>query len=157
MKPKVYLETSVVSYLAARPSRDLIVAANQQITHEWWHTRRARFEVYVSELVVQEARGGDETAAQERLQVLAGLPLLQFNEEVRRLAEALLVGVPLPPKAMADAVHVAFATLNGIDYLLTWNCTHLANATLRSHIERVCREQGYEPPVICTPQELQEE
>ncbi len=156
MKPKVYLETSVVSYLAARPSRDLVVAANQQITHEWWHTQRAGFEVYVSELVVQEAGGGDETAAQERLQVLAGLPLLQFSPAVQHLAPTLLAEVPLPPKALADALHVAFATLNGIDYLLTWNCTHLANATLRPHIERVCREQGYEPPVICTPQELQE-
>jgi predicted nucleic acid-binding protein len=157
MKAKVYLETSVVSYLAARPSRDLIVAANQQITHEWWRTRRPEFEVYVSELVIQEASGGDETAAQERLQVLAGIPRLQFHEDVRHLAETLLAAIPLPPKAMVDALHVAFATLNGIDYLLTWNCTHLANATLRPHIERVCREHGYEPPVICTPQELLEE
>jgi len=157
MKAKVYLETSVVSYLAAWPSRDLIVAANQQITHEWWHTRRPEFEVYVSELVLQEASGGDATAAQERLRVLDGIPLLQFHEDVRHLAETLLAAIPLPPKAMVDALHVAFATLNGMDYLLTWNCAHLANATLRPHIERVCREHGYEPPVICTPQELLEE
>lgn len=126
------------------------------MTQEWWYTRRTEFEVFVSEVVVQEAQGGDETAAQERLQVLEGIPLLQFTEDVRSLAEALVAAVPLPAKAAVDALHIAIATLNGMDYLLTWNCTHLANAALRSRIERVCREQGYEPPVICTPQELLE-
>jgi predicted nucleic acid-binding protein len=156
-KPRVYLETSVISYLTAHPSRDLIVAANQQMTHEWWQTRRAAFDVFVSELVVQEASGGDTIAAQQRLAALAGIPLLVLTPEAVTLADQLIREGPLPSKAGADAMHIAVATVNGMDYLLTWNCTHLANAAFRSRIERLCRKQGYEPPVICTPQELLEE
>jgi hypothetical protein len=157
MKPKVYVETSIVSYLTAHPSRDLIVVANQQITQEWWHMRRDAFDVFVSELVVQEAGGGDEVAARQRLQVLEGIALLKFDEAIGVLAERLLADVPLPRTAVADALHIAIAAMNGMDYLLTWNCKHLANAMLRHQIERVCREQGYEPPLICTPHELLEE
>lgn len=156
-KPRVYLETSIISYLVARLSRDLIVAANQQMTREWWETQRAAFDVFVSELVVQELSAGDAVAAQERLQVIEGIPSLQVSAEVVAFAEKLVTEGPLPLQASADAVHIALATLNGMDYLLTWNCWHLANARLRSQIEQVCREEGYEPPTICTPQELLEE
>jgi hypothetical protein len=157
MKPKVYIETSVVSYLTARPSRDLIIAANQQITQEWWQERRAVFDLYVSQMVVQEASAGDPTAAQERLQVLDEIPLLKLNEEAVTFAEKLVQDGPLPPNAVEDALHIAIATLNGMDYLLTWNFKHLANATMRYKIEQVCRQLGYEPPIMCTPQELLEE
>ena len=157
MKPKIYVETSVISYLTARPSRDLIIAANQQITQEWWRVRRVEFDLYVSQLVIQEASSGDPTAAQERLQVLDETPLLELVEEVVTIAEKLIQEGALPPNAVEDALHIAVAALHGMDYLLTWNFKHLANATMRYRIEQVCRQMGYEPPIICTPQELLEE
>lgn len=157
MKPKIYIETSVVSYLTARPSRDLIIAANQQITQEWWQVRRSEFDLYVSQMVVQEASVGDPTAAEQRLQVLDETPLLELTEEAVTFAEKLVQEGALPPNAVEDALHIAVAALNGMDYLLTWNFKHLANATMRYRIEQVCRQMGYEPPIICTPQELLEE
>jgi hypothetical protein len=156
MKPKVYLETTIVSYLTAWPSRDLIMAANQATTIEWWTKRRDAFDLFVSPTVVKESKAGDLEAAARRWEVLKGLPSLKITEEVELLANDLIVKVPLPPKAQADALHIAVAAVNGMDYLLTWNCTHIANATLRSRIEAVCRAAGYEPPVICTPQEMLE-
>jgi hypothetical protein len=157
MKPKVYLETSVISYLASWPSRDLIVAANQQLTQEWWQVRRQDFDLFISQLVIQEASAGNEGAAQRRLQVVADIPLLTLSEEVMNFAERLVKEGPMPREAVEDALHIAVATLNGMDYLLTWNFRHIANATMRYKIERVCRLAGLEPPIICTPQELLEE
>ena len=156
MKSKVYVETSIVSYLTARLSRDLIIAANQQLTQEWWQERRADFDLYIFQLVLEEIRGGDPDAATYRVQSIAGLPMLLLNEAAIILAETLTRDVPLPLKATADALHIAIATVNGLDYLLTWNCKHLANAVLRGRVERLCRAAGYEPPIICTPQELLE-
>ena len=153
MKPKVYLETSIPSYLTAWRSRDLIMAANQEITKEWWENRD-QFELYISALVLQEAGAGDPDAAQKRLEQLDDIPELDITEEVEQLANILIQKVPLPAKARIDALHIAAAALNGMDYLLTWNCSHIANAVLRQKIEAVCRELGYEPPTICTPQEL---
>ena len=154
MKPRVYLETTIPSYLTAWPSRDLVRAAHQQITREWWARRRAEFELYISQVVLRECQAGDATAAAERLKILQDLPLLEQTEEATRLAQALVDRVPLPERAAVDALHVAIAVVHGVDYLLTWNCTHIANATLRDPIESVCRENGYEPPAICTPDEL---
>jgi hypothetical protein len=153
MKSRVYLETTIPSYLTAWPSRDLIRAAHQQITREWWAGRGA-FELYSSRLVVQECQAGDPQAAVDRLAALAGIPLLEQTPEAATLAEALIRGVPLPERAAADALHIAIAAVHGVDYLLTWNCTHIANVTLRPQIESVCRAAGYEPPLICTPEEL---
>jgi hypothetical protein len=153
MKPTVYIETTIPSYLTAWPSRDLVRAAHQQITREWW-TRRDEFDLYPSRLVVQECQAGDEQAAAHRLASLAGIPLLEQEAEAAELADALLRDVPLPQKAAADALHIATAAVHGMQYLLTWNCTHLANAALRPQIEAVCRAAGFEPPLICTPQEL---
>ena len=154
MKPRVYLETTIPSYLTAWPSRDLVRAARQQITRDWWDRRRAEFELYISQVVLRECQAGDATAAAERLKILQDLPLLEQTEEATRLAQALVDRVPLPERAAVDALHVAIAAVHGVDYLLTWNCTHIANATLRDPIESVCRENGYEPPAICTPDEL---
>lgn len=156
MKPGVYLETSIIGYLTSRPSRDLITAANQQMTHEWWHEHRNSFDVFISQFVLDECRQGDADAVQERLEVLSGIAELDVTEEVERLAEALIKGVPLPDKAEVDALHIAVATVHGIEYLLTWNCTHIANGAMRPRIEAICRSSGYEPPAICTPQELME-
>jgi hypothetical protein len=153
MKPTVYVETTIPSYLTAWPSRDLVRAAHQQITREWW-ARREGFELYASRLVVQECQGGDSQAAADRLAALAGIPLLEQETAVAELAEALLRDVPLPAKAAADALHIATAAAHGMHYLLTWNCTHIANVALRPRIEAVCRAAGFEPPLICTPEEL---
>jgi predicted nucleic acid-binding protein len=153
MKPKVYIETSIPSYLTAWRSRDLIVAANQEITKEWWDSRE-QFDLYISALVIQEAGAGNPEAAQKRLEQLDDIPELNITEEVERFAEVLIQKVPLPEKARIDALHIAVAALSGMDYLLTWNCTHIANAILRPKLEALCREFGYEPPTICTPQEL---
>ena len=155
MKPKVYLETIVVSYLSAWSSRDLIMAANQETTREWWQTRKDEFSLFVSQTVIEEASAGDKDAANRRLEILQPFPRLDITEEVKTLAKALVAQVPLPSRAQTDALHIAVAAVNGMDYLLTWNCAHIANATLRSQIEAICRA-GFEPPVICTPQELLE-
>lgn len=151
---KVYLETSFIGYLTAWPRRDLLVAAHQQVTHEWWRTRRSGFELFVSQRVIDEAAAGDEEAARERLAVLAGIPLLDLNEEVARLAETLVSNGPFPEAAAADAVHVAAATVHGMDFLLTWNCRHIANAEMARAAAALCAESGYDIPVICTPDEL---
>ena len=155
-KPKVYVETSVVSYLTAVPSRDLIRAAHQELTIEWWE-HRDRFELYAGEAVMQEAAAGHPEPAARRLAALAECILLAVNQSVVDVAAALLRANALPAKAMVDAIHVAAAAVHGIDYLLTWNCKHIANATMRGIIERTCREAGFEPPTICTPEELSEE
>lgn len=154
MKRRVYIETTIPSYLTAWPSRDLVRAAHQQITREWWDKRRAEFELYISQVVLRECQAGDATAAVERLKVLQDLPLLEQTEAATELAQALVAGVPLPERAAVDALHVALAAVHGMDFLLTWNCTHIANATLREPIASVCRTNGYEPPAICTPDEL---
>ena len=157
MKPKVYLETTIASYLTAWRSRDLVMAGNQETTREWWENRRDAFELFVSQTVIKESSLGDPDAAQRRLEVLRPFPLLDITGEVATLAAELVARVPLPPKAQADAVHIAIAAVHRMNYLLTWNCTHIANATLRAQIEAVCRSAGYEPPIVCTPQEMLEQ
>lgn len=152
-RPRVYLETTVPSYLTAWPSRDLVRAAHQQVTREWWDGREA-YDLFISELVVRECEAGDPTAAADRLEVIEDLPVLEQTAAVEALARTLLAEVPLPARATADALHIATAAAHGIDNLLTWNRTHIAHATLRSRIEAVCRDAGYEPPTIRTPQEL---
>ena len=154
MSPKVYIETTVVSYLTARPSRDLIIAAHQQLTQEWWENRRADFDLYASQLVIQESSAGDAVMAQKRLKILDEVPLLDANREAISLARTLVEKGPIPEKAAVDALHIAVATVHGMDYLLTWNCKHIANAEMQTSVGKICRESGYEPPIICTPEEL---
>ena len=156
-KPKVDLETTISSYFTARRSRDLVMAANLEITREWWSRRKNDFEFFVSQVVIKESGAGDPDAAKRRLEFLRPFPRLDISVEVESLAAKLIFDVPLPPKAQADALHIAVAAVHEMNYLVTWNCTHIANATLRSKIEKVCRSQGYEPPVVCTPQEMLEE
>ena len=154
MAQTVYLETSIISYLTARPSRDLVTAARQELTREWWGRRRAWFELYVSEAVIAEAQAGDSEAAARRLSILASLPLLDVTPAVTRLAQDVAQALQLPRRVAADSVHVAVAACHGIEFLLTWNSTHLANAELRPTIEQVCRDGGFAPPILCTPDEL---
>ncbi|MEI6147525.1 MAG: type II toxin-antitoxin system VapC family toxin [bacterium] len=150
----VYVETSILSYLTARPSRDLLAAAHQQVTRDWWEVRRARFEVFISPLVEQEARRGDPAAAQRRVDVLRGLVMLEVVEEAYDLAAALISEGALPPAAEDDATHIALAAVHGIDYLLTWNCRHIDNAEIKPVARSICATRGYICPEICTPEEL---
>jgi hypothetical protein len=156
MKQKAYVETSMVSYLTAHPSEDLVRAAHQQVTREWWAGRQA-FDIYISQFVLDEASKGDPEAAALRLATLEQIAVLDVTDDATVLAEELIAGGGLPQQARVDAFHVAVATVHGMDYLLSWNCKHIANATLRSRIEAICRTAGYEPPVICMPLELVEE
>ncbi len=150
----VYLKTSIIGYLASRISADLVTAANQQLTRDWWDNHREHFELFVSEAVVAECAKGDATAAEERARFLGDLPVLDIDEDCHRLASNIIQGVSLPEKADVDAIHIAVAGLNGMDYLLTWNCKHIANPSLRRIIEGVLLAADVTPPVICTPQEL---
>lgn len=153
-RPRVYLETTVVSYLTALPSRDVVRVAHQQITSEWWAGRDA-FELFVSEAVLSEVRRGDADAAARRVDATAGLQVLTTTPAAEQLAASLLSAAALPSKAAIDALHVAVAAVHGMHFLLTWNCAHIANAAMRPRIEAVCRAAGFEPPIICTPEELQ--
>lgn len=152
-KPSVYVETSVISYLASRPSRDLIVAGHQQLTTEWW-SARDNWQLFISPLVLQEAGGGDADAAAKRLFFTQELTLLHLTDSVLHLAEQLLFETALPENAAEDALHVAVAAVYNMDYLLTWNCRHIANAMKRHAIMKACETSGYQTPVICTPEEL---
>lgn len=153
MALRVYVETTVPSFLTAWPSGDLIRAAQQHQTALWW-ARRSQYELLGSELLLAECAAGDASAAEARLAALAGLTLLEQGVEVAALASALLRLVPLPERALADATHIATAAVHGADLLVTWNCRHIANPVLRPRVEAVCRAAGYEPPAICTPGEL---
>jgi len=154
MKPIVYIETSVISYLTARPSRDIIVAAHQQITHEWWDNRRTAFRLYASQLVLTEAGKGDGNAAAKRLDVLKDIELLKLGKEASDLADIFIRRKAVSEKVMEDMLHIAVATVYGADYLLTWNCKHIANAEILRKIAKICTEEDYEMPTICTPEEL---
>lgn len=155
MKPKTYLETTIVSYLAAASSSDVVIAGHQQITRNWWE-RRHRFELYVSAAVVDEVTRGDAMVARRRLAMLHDLPVLDLSAGVHQLAARLIAQHAVPARALVDAVHIAVTAVNEIDYLLTWNCRHIANAAVRGKIEETCRAEGLRAPVICTPEELME-
>jgi len=150
----VYIETSVISYLTARPSRDVLAAAHQQITREWWDHHRGRFEVFISPLVLEECQRGDAEAAARRLAVLGDLSNLEIVEEALILAGALITEGALPAVAQDDAAHIALAAVHGMDYLLTWNCRHIDNAEAKPVVRSICVTRGYTCPEICTPEEL---
>lgn len=152
----VYLETSVIGYLASRPSADVVTAASQLVTRQWWDLHRHEYELFISPAVMAESNAGDPEAAKERSFFLDSLEVLEITDDAERLAETLQRRVPLPAKADVDALHIATAAINGITFLLTWNRKHIANPALRPIIEEVIREQGFRPPSICTPLELNE-
>ena len=157
MKPRVYIETTGISYLTARPSRDVVVAGHQQSTHDWWTTAPKMFELVVSDLVRQEAAMGDPDAVRARLSTLASLATLDAAAEAEGLAETLVRTAAVPQAAIRDAAHIAIAAANGVEYLVTWNFRHIANAVARPLIEAACRRAGFDPPTICTPEELMED
>ena len=153
MKEKVYIETSVVSYYTARPSGDLIAAARQKLTHDWWQSR-SQYAIYASKLVLLEASRGNQEAARQRLAALAGMPLLEINIAAQELADELVSVRLVPEKCVEDALHMALAAVHRVDFLLTWNCKHIANAHIRPRLTRTLENAGYSCPIICTPEEL---
>lgn len=154
MKSRLYLETTIPSYLTSRPSRDLVIAAHQQLTREWWEQRRSAFHLHVSQLVLDEVGAGDPIAARERLETLRDVPLLDITAEVSEVASGILASGRIPRKAATDAAHIAIASVHGMDFLVTWNCAHIANAANAKALASICQEHGFECPVICTPAEL---
>jgi hypothetical protein len=154
VKPKVYLETTIPSLLVARPSPLLRVANVQQVTREWWDARRGKFQLFVSELVLQEAARGDSTFAAERLAVIAQCRILEASAAAQSLTLRLLDSGLIPGKAAADTAHIAIAAAHGLDFLLTWNCRHIANAMTGDRVRALCSRHGFPAPVICTPYEL---
>ena len=154
MKPKLYLETSVVSYLAARPSKDPILVGQQAGTHRWWKEKRRNYEIFVSRLVWDEASKGHDEAAERRLKLIRPFRWLQTTSSVVKLAQALLGKKAVPPNAAQDAVHIALGAVYGVEFLLTWNFTHINNPATEEQVRAVCQQHGFHCPVICTPDQL---
>lgn len=154
IRARVYIETLVVSYLTARPSSDLLAAAWQKATSDWWSLQRGRFDLCTSEVTLEEAGRGDREAAVLRVEALANIPRLAVTQAVVTLSKALVEGGALPAKALGDSLHIAVSAVHGVDYLLTWNCRHIDNAEVKPVIRRICTAHGYASPEICTPHEL---
>jgi len=154
MKLSVYLETTVVSYLAAGPSANATTALRQAVTRRWWEQERHKYDLFVSEAVENECRRGDPLQARKRLAFIEGTTMLALNRGIMELAEKLVIPGGLPESAVADAVHIAAATVFQIDYLATWNIRHIANAQIRRITEEILENNGYRRPIICTPEEL---
>ena len=156
MRRKVYLETTVVSYLAARPSRDLLVAGHQEATRELWPGLATTFETFVSALVYEEAARGDAEQAAKRLAAIKPFQMLDVDDDARRLAERIIAGNGIPEQYPEDALHIAVAAINGIDVLVTWNFAHLSNPFTRVRVRQLVEAEGYACPEICSPEELLE-
>jgi hypothetical protein len=154
MKPRLYLETTIPSYLAAKPSRDLRLAADQQTTQEWWALRRGDFDLFVSKMVLREVTLGNPVYAAARVEKLKGIAVLSDVPLAAELAKGMLSDGIIPVVAANDAVHLGLAAAHGMDFLLTWNCRHLNNRALDRRIRRLCQSFGLDCPVICTPAEL---
>ncbi len=150
----VYIETSIVSYLRQLPSSQVVMAARQLLTHQWWNEERCNYELVTSQYVIDEASEGDRMLAAERLQSLRGIPLLSLEPQVGVIANEIMSRAILPPKATIDALHIAVVAHHRIQYLLTWNCKHIANAKFFPRIHKVLSDLGYPIPIICTPQEM---
>ena len=155
-KPTVYIETSIISYLTARPSRDIIVAAHQEITRDWWNEVLPNCNAVISRIVLEEISRGDAQAAQRRLDRVLDFPMLEVTTEVRSLARTYFEALQLPEKVRMDSFHLALASSQGIDFLVSWNCTHIVNANVKRKIEAINAECGISTPIICTPEELME-
>ncbi len=156
-KKKVYLESSVISYLTARPSRDVIKLAKQELTRQWWRDNRMKYDIHVSGFVMEEIARGDSQAARDRMDIVAGLPEITLSDAAAELYESLLAAKAVPAGAAADAMHIALAVVGGMDYLLTWNCAHINNAAHKKKIAAVALRFGYTESTmatIATPEEL---
>lgn len=152
-KPTVYIETTVIGHIAAWDQTEVLVYARQIQSRRWWAIRN-RFDLVVSQVVVDECSAGDATAISERLALISGIPILTASDDVQSLAEQLIIRRGIPKTEPRDALHISLAAVNGIQYLVTLNFTHIANAETRLLIEQICRDSGYAPPLICSPDEL---
>ena len=150
-KPKVYVESSTISYLTARPSRDVVVSAKQKLTHEWWN-QRDRYELFISNTVIEEITMGDPEAAEARLKIAKKFTILPLTEMVERLTDALLESEAVPEKSKLDASHIAHATAHCMDFLITWNQKHIATDKKRKQIEVIIEKFGFQPPQLLTPE-----
>ncbi len=153
---RIYIESTIPSYVVARPARDLIQAARQQLTRDWWDSQREKHELFGSQIVLDEIAFGEKAMAQLRLDLLQSVPLLQVTDEVKALARQVLESGLLPRTADRDAAHIALASAYEMDILLSWNCRHIANAAIQARLRRLADDYGYTLPVICTPEELME-
>jgi predicted nucleic acid-binding protein len=156
MKKRIYLETTVVSYLTAEPSRDIVIAGHQNATRELWPDLSTKYETYVSALLFEEAKRGDQTQAQARLSAVQPFPMLDIDDEARSLAEKIILLKGVPAKYPEDALHIAVAAVNGIEVIITWNFAHLNNPFIRKVVRAIVEGEGYECPEICSPEELLE-
>ena len=150
------IESTIPSYVVARPARDLLQAARQQLTRDWWDLRREQHELFASQVVLDEVAFGETAMAQLRLDLLAGVPLLRVTDEVKELARKVLESGLLPTTADRDAAHIALASAYEMDILLSWNCRHIANAAIQARLRKLAQAAGFTLPVICTPEELME-
>jgi hypothetical protein len=150
----VYIETTIPSYLVARASRDVVIAAHQQITHDWWPTAKERFDLYISEAVLNEIRDGDPAYAAKRLDIVADLDVLAFGDDVAFLTREYERRVVLTGSAITDLAHFAFAVAYRMDYLVTWNCKHIANGQVIRRLAKANDDLGRSTPIIVTPEEL---
>ena len=156
MKATVYIESTIVSYLAAKPSRDLIVAAHQQLTTEWWDLVRPQVDSFVSPFVIQEVSAGAEEAANKRIEHIKNIPVLELNQEIQKLAQSYFDSLDIPEKARLDASHLAVAVWHEIDYILSWNCKHIVSGRVKKMLEKINSQLDIRTPVLCTPEELME-
>ncbi len=150
----VYIETSVISYLRQKPAQEVVTAAHQLLTHQWWDNERTNYSLVVSQYVIDEASAGDPALAADRISLLAGIPRLPGDPEIDRIADEIMARAILPPKAAVDALHIASVAHHRITYLLTWNCKHIANAKILPRIHQVLVDLGVPIPIVCTPEEL---
>jgi len=151
---RIYVESTIPSYVVARPARDLLQAARQQLTRDWWDMQREKHEIFTSQVVLDEIAFGEKAMARLRLELLQGVPLLQVSDEAKGLARKVLASGLLPATADREATHIALASVFEMDILLSWNCQHIANAALQARLRRLADAAGFTLPVICTPEEL---
>ena len=156
MKPSVYIETSVIGYLTSRPQRDVTIAGHQRTTRLWWSTAHERFDLFISQLVIREYSDGDPDAVTQRLASIDRLPILPIDADAKSLATRLITARAVPPSQPNDALHISLAAVHAVRYVVSWNFPHIVNASLRPLIDRVCRDAGYDPPILCTPEGLLE-
>lgn len=156
MKETIYLETTIISYYTSRPSNDIMVLAKQRITEQWWKNNLNKFDVYISEAVFEEISEGDPDAALKRLNVVNTIPSLEITDDVKNVYKIYMKRLQIPDKALRDAIHIAIASVHSIDYLVTWNCKHIANGEIIKKLISINIELGLSIPVIVTPEELME-
>lgn len=154
---RIYIESTIPSYVVARPARDILQAARQQLTRDWWELQRERHELFTSQVVLDEIAGGDAAMASQRLQLLHDVPLLELTVEANELGREILFSGLLPASADGDAAHIALATVHEMDILLTWNCRHIANAAIQQRLRRLAEKHGYTLPSLATPEESMSE